>query len=56
MNRLLEVEDMDRRIFRGITVTGICNVLAGCLGIIGPVNYSLSPGVVMSTRCLRDSR
>ena len=51
MNRLLEVQDMDRRIFRGITVTGICNVLSGCLGIIGPVNYSLSPGVVMSTGC-----
>ena len=51
MNRLLELKDMDRRIFRGITVTGICNVLAGCLGVIGPVNYSLSPGVVMSTGC-----
>ena len=51
MNRLLEVQDMDRRIWRGITVTGICNILSGCLGIIGPVNYSLSPGVVMSTGC-----
>ena len=51
MNRLLELKDMDRRIFRGITVTGICNVLAGCLGVIGPVNYSLSPGVVTSTGC-----
>ena len=51
MNRLLELKDSDRRIFRGITVTGICNVLAGCLGVIGPVNYSLSPGVVMSTGC-----
>ncbi len=51
MNRLLDVADMDRRIFRGITVTGICNILSGCLGIIGPVNYSLSPGVVMSTGC-----
>ncbi|MHB9065384.1 MAG: solute carrier family 23 protein, partial [Pirellulaceae bacterium] len=51
MNRLLEVQDMDRRIFRGITVTGICNALSGCLGVIGPVDYSLSPGVVMSTGC-----
>ena len=51
MNRLLEVPDMDRRIFRGITVTGICNVLSGRSGIVGPVNYSLSPGVVMSTGC-----
>ena len=51
MNRLLEVQDMDRRICRGITVTGICNVLAGCLGVVGLVDYSLSPGVVMSTGC-----
>ena len=26
-------------------------VLSGCLGFIGPVDYSLSPGVVMSTGC-----
>ena len=51
MNRLLQLRDMDRRIFRGLTVTGICNILAGCLGVVGPVNYSLSPGVVMSTGC-----
>ncbi len=51
MNRLLELKDMDARVYRGVTVTGICNVLAGCLGVIGPVNYSLSPGVVMSTGC-----
>lgn len=51
MNRLLEVKDMDRRIFRGITITGFCNVLSGCFGVIGPVDYSLSPGVVMSTGC-----
>ncbi len=51
MNRLLQLRDMDSRISRGVTVTGICNVLAGCLGVIGPVNFSLSPGVVMSTGC-----
>lgn len=51
MNRLLELEDMDRRIFRGITVTGVCNILAGCLGVVGPVDYSLSPGVVTATGC-----
>ncbi len=51
MNRLLEVPDMDRRVSRGITVTGLCNVLSGCLGVVGPVDFSLSPGVVMSTGC-----
>jgi xanthine/uracil permease len=51
MNRLLEVKDMDQRVSRGITVTGLANVLSGFLGVVGPVNYSLSPGVVMSTGC-----
>jgi len=51
MNRLLEVKDMDQRVSRGITVTGLANVLSGILGVVGPVNYSLSPGVVMSTGC-----
>jgi xanthine/uracil permease len=51
MNRLLEVKDMDKRVSRGITVTGLANVLSGVLGVVGPVNYSLSPGVVMSTGC-----
>jgi xanthine/uracil permease len=51
MNRLLDLQDTDRRIFRGITVTGILNVLAGCLGVVGPVDYSLSPGVVTATGC-----
>ena len=49
MNRLLNLQDMDRRVTRGITITGLANVLAGLLGVVGPVNYSLSPGVVMTT-------
>ena len=51
MNRLLDIPDMDRRVSRGIAVTGFANILSGLLGVVGPVNYSLSPGVVMSTRC-----
>jgi xanthine/uracil permease len=33
-------------------VTGLANLAAGFLGIIGQVNYSLSPCVVASSRCL----
>jgi xanthine/uracil permease len=51
MNRLLNLQDMDRRVSRGVTITGLANVLAGLMGVVGPVNYSLSPGVVMTTRC-----
>lgn len=47
----LRTDDMPRRITRGITATGITNVLAGFLGVIGPVNFSFSPGVIASTGC-----
>jgi uracil permease len=48
---LLQPEGMDRRIRRGMTVTGIANALAGLLGVIGPVDFSLSPGVIAATGC-----
>lgn len=48
---LLEAGDTERRIKRGLILTGIANIASGVFGVIGPVNYSLSPGVIMSTRC-----
>lgn len=32
-------------------MTGAGNILAGMMGIIGPVDYSISPGIVSSTKC-----
>jgi xanthine/uracil permease len=51
MYELLEPANMGRRISRGITFTGLANIAAGFFGVIGPVNFSLSPGVIMSTGC-----
>ncbi len=51
VNELLEVSDREIRVKRGIAVTGIANLASGFLGVIGPVNYSMSPGVIMSTGC-----
>lgn len=51
LNELLTPAHKDRRITRGISLTGVANLVSGFLGIIGPVNYSLSPGVIASTRC-----
>jgi xanthine/uracil permease len=51
INELLETDQQDRRINRGILLTGIANMLSGFAGVIGPVNYSLSPGVITATRC-----
>ena len=48
---LLQPTGMERRIRRGMTVTGIVNAAAGLLGVIGPVDFSLSPGVVAASGC-----
>lgn len=42
---------MDNRSRRGICVTGLLNSFSGLLGVIGPVDYSLSPGVIAATGC-----
>lgn len=51
MEEMLKPSNMPLRINRGITFTGIANVLAGFFGVVGPVNFSLSPGVILSTGC-----
>jgi xanthine/uracil permease len=51
LNEILKPSDAAGRINRGLTMTGLANVLAGFLGVVGPVNFSLSPGVIMATRC-----
>jgi xanthine/uracil permease len=51
VNELLETKDQDKRISRGILLTGLANIFSGFMGVIGPVNYSMSPGVMLSTGC-----
>jgi xanthine/uracil permease len=51
MDPLLAPKNMARRITRGMTLTGLSNVLAGFFGVIGPVNFSLSTGIIASTAC-----
>lgn len=48
---MLSTPDTDKRCGRGVAITGIMNIVAGGLGIIGPVNYSMSPGVIASSSC-----
>ena len=43
--------DMEQRQKRGMIVQGVMNVVSGAMGVLGPVDYSLSPGVVASTGC-----
>jgi xanthine/uracil permease len=51
MNELLKPADTGGRINRGILITGLANIMSGFLGVIGPVNFSLSPGVIVATGC-----
>ncbi len=48
---LLKAGNMEKRITRGVLTTGIGNVLAGFFGVIGSVNFSLSPGIIAATGC-----
>ncbi|WP_161821496.1 uracil-xanthine permease family protein [Sporotomaculum syntrophicum] len=51
VGEMLNLKDMPGRITRGVTFTGLANMLSGFLGIIGTVNFSLSPGIIVSTKC-----
>jgi len=51
MNELLKPSRPEGRINRGIFFTGLSNILSGFLGVIGPVNFSLSPGVIAAGGC-----
>lgn len=51
LDPLLKPGNMARRIRRGMTITGLGNIVAGFFGVLGIVNYSLSPGVIVSTAC-----
>lgn len=44
-------DGMERRQSRGMIVQGVMNIVGAALGVVGPVDYSLSPGVVASTSC-----
>ena len=51
LGKMLQTEGMSSRLKRGVRITGIANIVAGGLGILGPVNFSMSPGIVASTGC-----
>jgi xanthine/uracil permease len=52
MNALADPPDAEKRIDRGVVITGFGNLAAGFLGVIGQVNYSLSLGVVLASGSL----
>lgn len=46
VGRMLNPPAMKRRVTAGVAFTGLSNILAGFFGVIGPVNFSLSAGII----------
>ena len=51
VGHMLQADQMDQRTTRGGGIGGVTNVLSGLCGVIGPVDYSMSPGVISATGC-----
>jgi xanthine/uracil permease len=51
MYELIKPSGMPGRLTRGIAFTGLANAVSGFFGVLGPVDFSLSPGVVASSGC-----
>ena len=51
VGHMLQADRMDHRTTRGVGIVGVTNVLSGLFGVIGPVDYSMSPGVISATGC-----
>jgi xanthine/uracil permease len=51
LGEMVEAPNMAKRQKRGLIITGVMNMVSGAMGALGPVDYSLSPGVVASTSC-----
>ncbi len=51
VGHMLRAEGMDARIKRGAGLQGAANMAAGALGIIGPVDFSFSAGLITATGC-----
>ena len=51
LGKFVGASDMAKRQKRGLLLTGVMNIAGGVFGVLGPVDYSLSPGVVASTSC-----
>ncbi len=48
---ILGANKMPERSKKGMGITGLGNMLAGFFGVIGQIDYSMSPGVIAATQC-----
>ncbi len=50
ISEIVGKEGLENRIHRGIGITGAGGIVTGCLGVVGLVSLSISPGVVLVSR------
>lgn len=48
---MVNADKIEKRMSRGGAFTGLGNALAGMFGVIGPVDFSVSPGIVATSGC-----
>lgn len=51
VGHMLNADNLTKRTRRGMGIVGLSNILSGLTGVIGPVDYSMSPGVIAATGC-----
>ena len=51
IGQLLQADDMGGRLRRATGVTGLANAVAGGMGVLGPVDFSMSAGLLSATGC-----
>lgn len=51
VGRMLGADQMVKRTNSGMGILGLFNMGAGVLGVVGPVDYSMSPGIIAATGC-----
>ncbi|MCS7120987.1 MAG: purine/pyrimidine permease [Archaeoglobaceae archaeon] len=48
---MLKADRIEARVKSGLSVTGLSNFFSGILGVVGTVNYALSPGMIGAMKC-----
>jgi xanthine/uracil permease len=50
ISEIVHTKGISKRLEKGITITGLMNLISGACGVIGGVNYSISTGMILDTK------
>lgn len=51
VGKMIDADQMAKRTKRGVFFSGLSSAVSGLFGVIGSTDFSLSPGIIASTRC-----